>query len=808
MGRRASGSGSAGEEAVEDYRLAYLSRQVSVLARKEVLGGRAKFGIFGDGKELAQVAMAKACRSGDWRSGYYRDQTWMFALGVLSPRQYFAQLYADADRTREPQTGGRLMNAHFATRFLDDSGRWKDQTTSFNSAADLSPTAAQMPKVVGLAYASTLYRELGASAADGRFSKGGDEVVWASIGNASTAEGPFWEAVNAVGVLSAPAVIVVYDDGYGISVPNQFQMVKENISAILEGFRRVSCPADQCDRGFDLHSVPAWDYPALLSVFEMAGETARRERIPSLVHVTDCTQPLGHSTSGSQERYKSPERLAWEAERDCLPRFRSWIEAQGVAASAELDALEAEIRSEVAAARDGAWADRRAPLDEERIRAAGLIGAVAVAPAVAGTVGAQLRELGDGLSASSTAERRDVAAALHRALVLTRGLGAPERRALSGLLSELRNENGARYGSELYSRSPTSALGAEAVAPVYSDDTPSVMGFELINAAFDAAFARDPKVVAFGEDVGALGDVNQGFRGLQEKYGPWRVSDTGIREATIVGQAIGLAMRGFRPIAEIQYLDYLLYALQILSDDLSTLRWRSAGGQQAPVIVRTRGHRLEGVWHSGSPMGALVSLLRGMYVLVPRDFTRAAGFYNVLLRSEDPALVVEPLNGYRRRERLPGNIGDIAVPLGVPEILRPGADLTIVTYGSVCRPVMEAAGRLAEAGVDAEVVDVQSLLPFDRPGMLSESLSKTSRVLFVDEDVPGGATAYMMRELLEREGGYELLDSPPRTLSAAPHRPAYGSDGDYWSKPNAESIFDAAYAIMRESWPAKYPALD
>lgn len=804
-------------ELLADYRLAARSRHTSVIGRREVLNGKAKFGIFGDGKELAQLAMARASKAGDWRSGYYRDQTWLFALGVLSLDQFFAQLFGDTDPAREPQMGGRSMNAHFSTRFLDEEGRWLDQTTQFNSSADVSPTASQMPRAVGLAYASVVYRKLaqaaGGSLDERGFSRGGDEVAWATIGNASAAEGLFWESVNAIGVLRAPAVVVVYDDGYGITVPNRFQMVKENIGAALEGFRRVACPADDCDRGFDLYTVAGWDYPALLAAFGEAAATARSEHIPALVHVVDCTQPLGHSSSGSQERYKSAERLEWEKQFDCVPRFRSWLLEKGVADEAALDLIDEEERLLVEEARRASFEACHTPLREERGRAVDLLRqtAEAIIAEEAGPgaqeMAAELGKTAEDLAAVAEPDRRDVAAAIHRAVVATRDSAGSARGELVALLHRSRKENADRYGSHLYSRDEDSALLVSEVPPVYSSSSPTLQGFEVINAAFDAALARDPRIVAFGEDLGSLGDVNQGFRGLQEKYGADRVSDTGIREATIVGQAIGMAMRGLRPIAEIQYLDYLLYGLQILSDDLATLRWRSLGAQKAPVIIRTRGHRLEGIWHSGSLMAGVLDLVRGMYLLVPRDFVRAAGFYNTMLRSGESAIIVEVLSGYRRRERLPDNIGELTILPGVCEVLRSGTDLTIVTYGAVTRLVLEAAERLAEVGADVEVIDVQSLLPFDLESRIAESLRKTSRVLFVDEDVPGGATAYMMREVLDRQNAYELLDSPPRALSSAPHRPAYGSDGDYWSKPNTETIFDAAYDLLREAMPAKFPAL-
>ena len=802
-------------ELLADYRLGFLSRQASIVGRREVLSGKAKFGIFGDGKELAQLALARACRNGDWRSGYYRDQTWVLALGVIDLRNYFAQLYADADVDREPQTGGRSMNGHFASRLLGKDGSWLDQTVSFNSAADLSPTASQLPKTVGLAYASVLYRKLaGSGGLEGTgFSRNGNEVAWTTIGNASTSEGLFWESVNAIGVLGAPAVITVYDDGYGISVPNQFQMVKENISSILEGFRRYACPADQCERGFDLYSTPGWDYPALLSAYAQAGANARTDHIPAIIHVTDCTQPLGHSTSGSHERYKSAQRLQWEREFDCLVKFRQWLCDNGKASAVELDGLEAEAVSMVEEARRQAFEACRSPIRNERKQAQTLMLAVAeavnAAEAARGETdsGAGIKQAAKELAALDEPGRRNIAAAVHRALVLSRDSPGPKREALLAFLQGMRTDNGRRYGSHLYSESAESALRVPSRPPEYKPESLSVMGFELINMAFDEAFARDGRIIAFGEDVGQLGDVNQGFRGLQEKYGPWRITDTGIREATIVGQAIGLALRGFRPIAEIQYLDYLLYALQLLSDDLANLHWRTAGGQKAPVIIRTRGHRLEGIWHAGSPMAGILNLVRGMNVLVPRDFTRAAGFYNTLLRSDESGIVVEVLNAYRRRERLPLNLGEMTLPLGVCEILRPGTDLTLVTYGAMTRIALEAADMLAAVGADIEVIDVQCLLPFDIRGDIAASIQRTSRVLFVDEDVPGGTTAFMMREVLERQGAYELLDSPPRTLSAAAHRPAYGSDGDYWSKPNAETIFDAAYDLLREAMPSRFKAL-
>ncbi len=788
------------QEILQDYRLAYQSRQASYVGRREVMSGKAKFGIFGDGKELPQLAMAHAARPGDWRSGYYRDQTFMFATQTSTLEAFFAQLYAHADVQADPASAGRSMNAHFATRSLNPDGSWKDLTVLVNSAADVSPTASQMPRAVGLAYASKLFRQLDELRPFQQLSKDGNEIVFATIGNASAAEGLFWESINAIGVLRCPAIVTVYDDGYGISVANEHQVAKENLSELLEGFRR---PPGECCDGFDIYVVKGWDYPALIDVYHKAAMVARQEHMPSIVHVTELTQPQGHSTSGSHERYKSPERLKWEAEFDCVKKFREWILAEGVSDEKTLERLEAEDRKTVEEARKRAWEAYQSPINEDRRKVVALINDLARTSAA----NAELTQTTTKLMGIPTPLRRDVSAAAHWALTLTRNEHSSARAALVEWVRQLEKESIERYDSHLYLQGARSALNVEEIKPVYSDASPTLYGFEVLNACFDAALAREPRFIAFGEDVGRLGDVNQAFRGLQDKYGPLRVSDTGIREATIVGQAIGMALRGLRPLAEIQYLDYLLYALQILSDDLASLLWRTKGGQIAPVIVRTRGHRLEGIWHSGSPMGAILHLLRGMHVLVPRDMTRAAGFYNTLLRAEEPALVIEVLNGYRIRERLPDNIGEFTVPLGVPETLRAGSDITLVTYGACCRIALEAANLLSEVGVEAEVIDVQSLLPFDIHGRILESLKKTSRIIFIDEDVPGGATAFMLQEVIEKQGGYYWLDAPPRTLTAKPHRPAYGSDGDYWSKPNVEQVFDAAYEMMREVDPDAFPEL-
>lgn len=791
------------DEIIKDYRLAYQSRQVSLIGRREVLSGKAKFGIFGDGKEIAQLAIARAFQKGDWRSGYYRDQTWMFMLGVMSIQEFFAQLYAHADITYDPASGGRQMNAHFATRHLYPNGSWRPQTQLYNTTSDISPTAAQMPRAVGLAYASVVYRKLNELHDLKDFSINGNEVTFATIGNASTAEGLFWEAVNAIGVLKAPAVITVYDDGYGISVPNQFQMVKENIGALLKGFERnPNLPFEKVQNGYDHYTVRAWDYPALVETYQTAAEIAREYHIPALVHVIDVTQPQGHSTSGSHERYKTPERLKWEEEFDGLKKMRKWMTDNRLISSSELDALEKADYDTVEGFRKAAWDSYLSPITEERNQVMDMLDEIASSSA---NHAPELRMLRDRLSSLPSYTRRDIHSTAHEALRLLRNDANPTKQVLAAWKKEYDKLNLERYGSYLYSGT---AMKVEEVKPIYADSSPTMFGFEVINAAFDAALAREPRLIAFGEDVGKLGDVNQGFKGMQEKYGEFRVTDTGIREATIMGQAIGMSMRGLRPVAEIQYLDYVLYALQTMSDDLASLHWRTAGGQKAPVIVRTRGHRLEGVWHAGSPMSGILNLTRGIYVLVPRDMTRAAGFYNTLLKADEPAIVVEVLNGYRVKERLPENIGEITLPLGVPETIRDGKDVTIVTYGACCRVVLDAADKLGKAGIEVEVIDVQSLMPFDIHGKIVESLKKTNRILFVDEDVPGGTTAYMMQEVIEKQGGYFHLDSPARTLSAKAHRPAYGSDGDYWSKPNAETVFDAVYDMMHEVDPSLYPKFD
>ena len=788
------------EEIIQDYRLAYLSRQASYIGRREVLSGKAKFGIFGDGKELPQLAIARVFKKGDFRSGYYRDQTLMFATGMATVQELFAQLYADPDLDAEPSSGGRMMDAHFSTRSLNSDGSWKDLTAQPNSTGDVSPTASQMPRVVGLAYASKLYRQIPALQQFTQFSNNGNEVAFATIGNASCAEGLFWESVNAIGVLRCPAILTIYDDGYGISVANEAQIAKENISELLMGFRR---PPGECCDGFDIYTVKGWDYPALIEVYQKAIQVARDEHMPSIVHVSELTQPQGHSTSGSHERYKSKERLEWEHEFDCIKKFREWILAQGYISSDELERLEKEDQRSVEQDRKRAWEAYMNPILSERSQVADLINQLMASSSHQTALG----QIKDKLVSISVPFRRDIMSAISDVVTEVRDEPSPARQLLLKWKKDQEPLHEARFEAYLYSQSAESALLVPEVKPVYSETSPTLYGFEVINACFDAAFAREPRLIAFGEDVGRMGDVNQGMRGLQEKYDALHVADTGIREATIIGQAIGMALRGLRPIAEIQYLDYVLFALQLMSDDLATLLWRTRGGQKAPVIIRTRGHRLEGVWHSGSLMAGLIDLLRGMYVLVPRDFTQAAGLYNTMLRSDEPALLVEVLNGYRQKERLPDNIGEITVPLGVPEVIREGSDVTLVTYGACCRVAMEAADKLSQVGIETEVVDVQTLLPFDIQRKILESLKKTGHIIFVDEDIPGGTTAYMLQQVIEKQAGYYWLDSPPRTLPGAAHRPAYGSDGDYWSKPNADTIFESVYDLMHEVSPTKYPSL-
>jgi len=791
------------EGVIGDYRIAYRSREASLLGRREVLTGKAKFGIFGDGKELAQVAMARAFRHGDFRSGYYRDQTFMFAIGELTLQEYFAQLYADPDPEADRASAGRQMNAHFATRFLEPDGSLRDLTALHNVTADVSPTGSQMPRLVGLAYASRLFRELPELRELTHLSDNGNEIAWGTIGNASCAEGMFWEAINAVGVLGSPLLLSIWDDEYGISVPNIHQITKSDLSQLLWGFQR----SRDDNEGFDIYRVRGWEYPALVETYLQAAQIVRRSHVPAILHVIEMTQPQGHSTSGSHERYKDQERLDWEEEYDCLRKMREWMIEQGIADAEELDELESEDKAYVREQQRAAWEHYRKPIDEGKDVVLSVTRELA-----AGVSDEERRQeiegLAQGLQRKQAAFRRDVIAAARDALLAVRDQSLADeapRDRLRRWVEEERRAGRERYGTHLVCEAGCSALEVTGVPPTYDEDAETLNGFEVLNRFFDAALARDPRFIAFGEDVGQLGDVNQGFLGLQDKHGELRVSDTGIRECTILGQAIGMAMRGLRPLAEVQYLDYILYALQIMSDDLATVRWRSHGQQMAPVIVRTRGHRLEGIWHAGSPMAGIIHLVRGIHVCVPRDMTRAAGLYNTLLAADDPGLVVEVLNGYRIKERLPSNLAEARVPLGVPEVLREGSDVTLVTYGAMCRIALDAAEQLARTGVEVEVIDVQTLLPFDRHHRIVESLKKTSRVVFADEDVPGGTSAYMLQKVLEEQKGYRWLDSEPRTVSAQAHRPPYGSDGDYFSKPNREDLFEAVYELMHECRPTEYP---
>ena len=783
-------------EVLSDYKIAYQSRQASLVGRKEVLTGKAKFGIFGDGKEVAQIAMAKAFQKGDFRSGYYRDQTFMFATGMSNVREFFAQLYAHPSVEAEPCSAGRSMNGHFGSRMLDDQGNWLPQTDRYNSSADISPTAGQMPRLLGLALASKLYRNNPQLAEMTNFSNQGNEVAFGTIGNASTSEGGFWETINAAGVLQVPMVMSVWDDGYGISVPAKYQTTKENISEILSGFQ-----TNDKGVGFEIFRVKGWDYAALCKTFQEAAAIAREKHTPVLIHVQELTQPQGHSTSGSHERYKDAERLQWELDFDCLLQMRKWMESADIAKAEELDNLEKEWKKEVNTIKKEAFASFLSGIKADIEDAASLLDALANESGIAPIqeIAAELRSIAEPL-------RKGIGVAMDKALRMSLHADGPARQAIVTWRQNFYSTNYERYSSHLYSESENSALNVPVVPAQFSDDSPLMDGREVVQACFDKALERDPRVFAFGEDLGKIGDVNQGFAGLQEKYGEIRVTDKGIRELTIVGEGIGTAMRGLRPIAEIQYLDYLLYALQIMSDDIATLQYRTKGGQKAPVIIRTRGHRLEGIWHSGSPMGMIIHAIRGMHVLVPRNMTQAAGFYNTLLQSDEPALVVECLNGYRLKETMPDNIGEFTVPLGVPEVLNEGSDITLITYGSCVRVAQEAISQLEEVGISVELIDVQSLLPFDINHSIVESLKKTNRIVFLDEDVPGGATSFMMQQVLEVQKGYFHLDSEPRTITSKAHRPAYGTDGDFFSKPSAETIFEELYAMMRESDPAGYPA--
>jgi 2-oxoisovalerate dehydrogenase E1 component len=787
------------KEILADYRLAVESREASIIGRKEVFMGKAKFGIFGDGKEVAQIAMSKVFRKGDFRSGYYRDQTFMFAIGELTVQQYFAQLYAHTDVAADPASGGRLMNGHYATRMLDEQGKLKNLAESRNSSADISPTAGQMPRLLGLAYASKLFRNNPGLAVYKDLSSNGNEIAFGTIGNASTSEGMFFEAMNAAGVLQVPMLMSVWDDGYGISVPQEYHTTKASISKALAGLQR-----NKNEKGFEIILARGWDYLGLIDAYQRAEKVCREEHVPVLLHVEEVTQPQGHSTSGSHERYKSKERLAWEADFDCIRKMREWIIDDVMVLPEEVEAIEQEAKQSAKLARDRAWKAFMQDIKEDQ----DFITALLQKAETESERSADIEEVRMELTKTINPTRLDTMKAAKRTLRILRDDSASTTRAeLIQWIQKAEAENHDRYSSHLYSESDESALKVEGIDAIYSETASVVDGREILQMCFDAALSRDPRVLAFGEDVGKIGDVNQGFAGMQQKHGELRVTDTGIRECTIIGQGIGLALRGLRPIAEIQYLDYFIYALQTLSDDLACLRYRTKGGQKAPLIVRTRGHRLEGVWHAGSPIGMLLHSLRGMYVLVPRNMTQAAGFYNTMLKSDDPAVIIECLNGYRLKEKLPDNIADYTLPLGVPEILREGSDITLVTYGSMCRVVMEAAAELDKAGISCEVIDVQTLLPFDRHHSIVQSIMKTNRVVFADEDVPGGATSFMMQEVLEVQNAYQFLDSKPITITAKEHRPAYASDGDYFTKPSVDDVFEKVYEVMRESDPGKFPPL-
>ena len=782
-------------QVLEDYMIAVLSRECSLAGRREVLTGKAKFGIFGDGKELPQIAMAHAFRKGDFRSGYYRDQTFMMAIGEYTPKQFFAGIYADNDITHEPHSGGRQMGGHFATHSLDEKGNWKRLVDQYNTASDVSCTAGQIPRLVGLAQASKIYRNLALPNSEA-FSNNGNEVAWGTIGNASTSEGLFFETFNAIGVMQVPVVMSVWDDNYGISVPASYHTVKESISEALKGFQR-----DANHKGFEICTVKGWDYPTLVETYARAGHLARTEHVPSLIHVTELTQPQGHSTSGSHERYKSQERLEWEKEYDCNVQFRKWIIEAGLASETELQAIEAEAKREVKEAREKAWNEYQAPIKTAKRDLINLL--YEMEKECFNSL--EISHLKDALAEIENPLYRDVISIARKVLRYAAGEENTATENLKKWLREMLEKLQDRYSSHLYSEDDKNPLFVPQVAPQYAPDAPEVDGRIVLRDNFDALFAKYPNLLTFGEDTGKIGDVNQGLEGLQEKYGVIRIDDTSIRESSIIGQGVGMAMRGLRPIAEIQYLDYTPYALQTLTDDLATLSYRTCGYQKAPLIVRTRGHRLEGIWHSGSPMAGLLNFLRGVYFLVPRNMTKAAGFYNTLLQGNQPAFVVECLNGYRTKELLPSNLGEFTTPIGVVEKIREGRDITVVSYGSTLRIVEQAAKELDKVDISIEIIDAQSLIPFDINHDTVKSIQKTNNLLIVDEDVEGGASAYLMQEIVEKQNAYRYLDSKPQTLTAKSHRPAYASDGDYFSKPNVEDVFEKVYAIMNEINPIKYP---
>ncbi|RRQ48670.1 transketolase [Maribacter algicola] len=786
------------EQIINDYKIAFLSRTCSLLGRKEVLTGKAKFGIFGDGKELPQLAMAKSFQNGDFRSGYYRDQTFMMAIGLLKPKDFFHGLYATTDIQKEPMSAGRQMGGHFGTYSLNEDGSWKDLTKQKNSSADISCTAGQMPRLLGLAQASKVYRELDGLDSS-KFSDNGNEVAWGTIGNASTSEGMFWETINAAGVLQVPMVLSIWDDEYGISVPAKYHTTKEDISKVLSGFQR-----DDNNKGVEILKVKGWDYTALMHTYENAADIARQEHVPVIIHVTELTQPQGHSTSGSHERYKDDERLTWERENDCNKRFREWILESGIADEEELSNLEKQIKRTVREAKKEAWTEY---LQEHLTLKKTLVQLLNDASNSSSNKNF-ISKIKNDLIAVDEPVKKDLAVAARKALRYLLGDNSKERQNLANWLNNFLLESQPKFSSHLYSENDNRATKIKAIPPSYdASKEEKIDGRVLLRDNFDKLFEKYPHALVFGEDTGAIGDVNQGLEGLQAKYGKIRVADTGIRETTIIGQGIGMALRGLRPIAEIQYLDYIFYALATLTDDLASLLYRTYGKQKAPLIIRTRGHRLEGIWHSGSEMGGLIHVLRGIYILAPRNMTQAAGFYNTLMKSDEPALVIESLNGYRLKERKPTNLGEFCTPIGVVEKVKEGSDITIVSYGSTLRIVEQAAKELLEVGIDAEIIDAQTLLPFDIHADTVKSVQKTNRLLVIDEDVPGGCSSYLLTEIIEKQGAYRYLDSAPQTLTAKAHRPAYGSDGDYFSKPNVEDVFEKVYAIMNEANPQDFPRL-
>ena len=788
------------KEILEDYNLINESRQLSLLGRKEVFMGRAKFGVFGDGKELAQIAMSKVFENGDIRSGYYRDQTFMMAIDQLTPNQFFSQLYSDTDVTKDPHSAGRQMNCHFATRMLNDSGEWKTLTDIKNSTSDISCVAGQMPRLIGLAYASKLYRNNSSLSNNQNFSINGNEVAFGTIGDAGTSEGHFWETMNAAGVLQIPLVMSIWDDGYGISVPSEYHTTRNDLSKVLSGFQR----SNKNEKGFELFQVKGWDYVGLIKTYRKAILYARNEHVPCIIHVKEVTQPQGHTTSGSHERYKSKERLKWEDDFCCIKKMKEWIVKNKIADLNELNDIENSAASSSKKSRNSAWKSYRKDINEDLQDANVIITRVAQnSPKNKKEIISVRNDLNNIIQPLKS----DIQKSLKYVQRIIRSENNIAKHYLINLISEKSKKYFDEYSSHLYSQSKYSALNIEEVVPIYLKTPNIVDGREVINKYFDGIFKNNPLVFAVGEDVGLIGGVNQGFAGIQKKYGKLRITDTGIREASIIGQGIGAAMRGLRPIVEIQYLDYVYWAIQTLSDDLSTLQYRTKGGQKAPLIIRTRGHRLEGIWHSGSPMGTLINSLRGIHILTPRNFVEACGMYNTLLDSDEPGLMIEPLNSYRLKENLPTNLDKIRVEFGVPHILKEGNDITIVTYGSMCKIVMETSYQLEKVGISCEIIDVRTLLPFDKNKTIVESVKKTNRILFADEDVSGGASAFMMQNVLERQNGYYYLDSKPLSITSMDHRPAYSTDGDYFSKPNCETIFEKIYKVFNELDSRSYPSL-